>query len=127
MIERRWPGAGVRSAVLYAVVSSIIAAAQYAPNEWRRPSPPHLHILETVLLNLVGAVLVGFIIDLLHEWATSRLRSALVGVIASLPTVPLVYFTFYPRHLQLFQVAIAMGAMGVIGAMFGAGLWESDD
>ena len=104
-----------------------MAALQYAPNGWRRPTPPHIHLAATVALNFVGAVLIGSLVARLQPWATSRLRATAVGVVASLPCVPLVYLTVYPTHLRPLQLAVAVAAIAVVGAMFGAGLWEGED
>jgi hypothetical protein len=118
---------GMKAALAYAGISSAIAAAQYAPNDWHRPSYPHIHILAAVSLNVAGAVIVGLMVDQLKHLATTRLRSAAIGFTVGVPLMLLVYLTVYPKSFSVGQILAALLLGGAMGAAYGAVIWLQDD
>lgn len=121
----RW--GGLKISLGYAVVSSIILILSYAPNDWRRPEPPHIHVTTAVALNLVGAVLVGMLVDFLKPLATSRSRAAGIPFLIGLPVMPLVYFTVYHKTFMPGQFVGGLLIIGFFGACFGATAWLPED
>ena len=78
------------------------------------------------IIYIGGALVVGFVVATLRDWATNRARGAVVGFVASVPiSIPFYIYMSQPDPIVVRKVVLyAIAAGFFLGMPAGAILWS---
>lgn len=111
----------------YALIASVMSAITYAPNDWRRPDSPHIHLGTAVVFNLLGGLFVGMVLDQVKHLLITRLRAAMAGGLIAIPLFTLVYFGLYSPSYTWREAWLLLTVSMIVGGAIGAAAWLPEE
>ena len=119
---RHWPL--LRWAIRIALVTSAINAIPYGLHGWRSPSHPQVTFGMMVLIQFIGAAIIGAGADIAKPFVTSRWRAGLVGAPLLLAVMQLGYWSLLYVRMTSRQFT-GFCVIGLLeGFIAGVVLWE---